>query len=346
MTKVEVTRSQHSGYRSLFWPMLLIGIGVIWFLGNMNILSFENILVLARLWPLVLIIIGVDMLFGRRSPALGALIGIGTIVALVVLMLAGPALGLGYDVEITDLANSEPLGDAQSAQIILESGTGEVRVAPLSDSANLIDFNIHSIGEVDYQVSSSGTQKTIQLKQAETSGFDGFAGFLAAVFQKGDDLLLWNVQLSPQTPLDLNISSGTGALNLDLSELQITRLNASVGTGSMELTLPTGESSYPVVLSTGTGSGTITIPQDAALDIQVSSGTGSFTINLPENSGVRLVASTGTGSINVPAFLKRLGSEKDQFTGDSGTWETDNYANADRKISIHYEGGTGSLNVR
>ena len=65
------------GYRSLFWPIVLIGIGVIALLANMGALDRENLLVLFRLWPLLLILIGIDIMFGRRAPGIGALIGIG-----------------------------------------------------------------------------------------------------------------------------------------------------------------------------------------------------------------------------------------------------------------------------
>lgn len=352
MEKVKVTRGgepreERSRYSSLFWPIVLIGIGAIWLLGNLGILSFENILILARLWPLVLIVIGLDMLFGRHSPALGALIGVGTIVVLLALMLVGPALGLGYDVEIVNLANSEPAGDAQSAQIIVKAGTGEVNITPLSDSPNLIDFDIQSIGQVNYQVDTSGTQKIIRLEQDEVSGFDGFASFLASIFEKDENNLHWDVRLSPETPLDLRVTSGTGALTLNLGALQVTRLNAAVGTGSLNLTLPASDASYPVDVSTGTGSGNVTIMEGAALEMRVNSGTGSFTIDVPDNAAVRFIARTGTGSINMPAFLQRVGGkDENSFVGDNGTWETDNFANADEQIVINYEGGTGSLNVR
>ena len=66
---------ENKGYRSLFWPLVLIGVGVIWLLGNLGVISWTNLTVLFRLWPLLLIAIGLDLLIGRQSPAIGALIG-------------------------------------------------------------------------------------------------------------------------------------------------------------------------------------------------------------------------------------------------------------------------------
>jgi hypothetical protein len=47
--------------------VILIAVGIIWLLGNLGVLSAANILVLLRLWPLLLIVIGLDLLFGRQS---------------------------------------------------------------------------------------------------------------------------------------------------------------------------------------------------------------------------------------------------------------------------------------
>ena len=55
-------------YRSLFWPMVLIGVGVVWLLGNIGVIRPASLGVLVSFWPLILIFIGLDILFGRRSP--------------------------------------------------------------------------------------------------------------------------------------------------------------------------------------------------------------------------------------------------------------------------------------
>ncbi|MHB1357544.1 MAG: LiaI-LiaF-like domain-containing protein, partial [Anaerolineae bacterium] len=69
----------NSGYRSFFWPVVLIGIGVIWLLVNLNVLTTASIAVLVRFWPVVLILIGLDIIFARRYAVIGALLGLVTI---------------------------------------------------------------------------------------------------------------------------------------------------------------------------------------------------------------------------------------------------------------------------
>ena len=69
--------SSRPRYRSFFWPMILIGVGLVWFLANINVIPNFNPLALFNLWPLLLIAIGLDLLFGRKSALVGLLIGLG-----------------------------------------------------------------------------------------------------------------------------------------------------------------------------------------------------------------------------------------------------------------------------
>src|ERR1700694_2363044 len=52
-------------YRSYFWPALLILVGVIAFLVNSGVISTDRLSLLADLWPLILIVIGLELLTRR-----------------------------------------------------------------------------------------------------------------------------------------------------------------------------------------------------------------------------------------------------------------------------------------
>jgi agmatinase len=59
-------------------------------------------------------------MFGRRSPAIGALIGIGAVAFVIGLMLVGPSLGLGGDWEVKTDTFNEPIGATTSARVNLD----------------------------------------------------------------------------------------------------------------------------------------------------------------------------------------------------------------------------------
>jgi len=67
----------------LVGPVILVGLGAILLLENMGLLSGNLWTVLLRMWPLILIAIGIDLLIGRRS-TWGALLSLILIVALFV----------------------------------------------------------------------------------------------------------------------------------------------------------------------------------------------------------------------------------------------------------------------
>ena len=125
--------AQKLRYRSLFWPLILIGVGVVWLLGNLGVISGANLSVLFRLWPLFLIAIGLDLLFGRNSQAIGALIGLGTVALIIVLMLVGPGLGWVASADVQTDTYNAALGDATSARMDLNLGVGAASVYALQD---------------------------------------------------------------------------------------------------------------------------------------------------------------------------------------------------------------------
>ena len=107
-------------YRSLFWPILLIGVGAFWLLANLDILPDVNFRFLLRLWPVALIAFGLDVLFARKSPLLGALIGVGAVALVIALVFFAPDLGIETSGELKTLEFSEPLGGADEARVVLD----------------------------------------------------------------------------------------------------------------------------------------------------------------------------------------------------------------------------------
>lgn len=79
---------------SFFWPIIMIGAGVIWLLTNLNIIPTENLWILLRLWPMLLIVAGLDLLFARRLPLVGAILALLVIAGVVTLLLNGSVLNL------------------------------------------------------------------------------------------------------------------------------------------------------------------------------------------------------------------------------------------------------------
>lgn len=344
-------------HNSLFWPMVFIGVGVMALLGNLGVLSRANFVVLLRLWPLALIMIGLDILFGRRWPAIGALIGLCTVALAIVLMLIGPSMGWGDGGEVKTDTFVEEIGAATSARVDLELSSAPTTVSALGDSEDLIEANLTYDGEINFDVRGE-REKTVNLSQRSGWDFMQFNWF-------DDDKLHWDIALSPRLPLELEIDAGSGSSTLDLSRLQLTELKLNVGSGSVKADLPATENRYDALVDGGSGSCTLNLADGADLSLQANTGSGSvkieigdesnvslrlnggsgsITIDVPDDAAVRVdVRDSGSGSVHVPSNLERTRRGDD----DQGTWETPGLAAADYQIEIIVDDlGSGSITVR
>jgi hypothetical protein len=346
--EVQIKRSEHPvRQRSLFWPIVLISIGVIWLLGNLGVISSANLVVLGRLWPLILIVVGLELLIGRNTPALSALIGIGGVALLVVLMLVGPSLGWAGDVEVKTASFSEPLDDAASARVSLNLGVADTTITALAVSNLLISADLSYIGDVEF-IAEGETEKVISLSQTDDGNEGPFSIFgFGWAFQ--DENLAWNIGLSPDVPIDLNLNGGVGVANLALSGLQLTRLDVNGGVGNVSLVLPETPVAEPIRINGGVGEFHLSISgEPRRVTLEINGGVGQFTVDVPDQAHVTLNADGGVGSIQLPSNYQCVsGCDDNDFIGASGTWVTILEENAERQaIVINYQGGVGGLNIQ
>jgi len=339
-------------YRSLFWPVVLIGVGTIFLLNNMGILPGINLWNLGRLWPLVLIIIGLDLLFGHRSPQLGATIALGGVAIIVILMLVLPAP------EVTAQRLEAPVADAESATVRLDLTEWPTEIRALDDSTNLLEAQTYYYDDVRLDV-NAGDETTVELLTGGDTNVFGWFGAPVGTNER------WSIGLTPNLPLALVIDGSSGSLDADLTALSLTRLGMDAGSGSVNLRLPAGETNYDANISSGSGSATIRVEAGASLDLTVDVGSGSFnvavadetratvrlsgssgsiTIDVPDDAAVRVeVADSGSGSVNIPGWLDQIRDGDD----DEGLWESAGFADSDFQIDITVtDAGSGSINIQ
>lgn len=329
---------QRSG--AVFWALILIAAGVIWLLREANIFTGQNLAVLFRLWPLILIALGLELLVGRGSRSMSLLIVGGTILILVVLMFVGPSIGLTSNVEIKSKTVSAPIAGAESATISVGMAVGPGSIYALNDSDQLIVGDLRYIGDVTFNATGGNVaQINLSHNGSVNIGFD-FLGWTVGV---DDRDLHWNVGLTPSIPIDLTVDGGVGDNTFDLTGLQLTRLNFKSGVGDATITLPALDgSSMPVQINGGVGKTIVNIPNGTFLSASIDGGVGETDIDVPDNAPVRVETSGGLSSANVPSGWTRI-------SGDdrNGVWESPAYAGAasDARIDISYNGGVGSLRV-
>lgn len=318
--------SRPRGYRSLFWPMILIGVGVIWLLANLGILSTNSLWLLGNLWPLLLIGIGADLIFARRLPVVGALIGLALVAVVVVVLLLGPSLNLPQ-ASAPQLKNfTVPLEQNRSATIKLDLTSYATSVNPLPESSpNLFDASVYDFGNIRYSNVGSNGMMNISLG---TSGFGGI-WFGPNMFNRD---YRWTIGLSSNIPIDLTVNASSGSSDVNLTGLQLTRLVYNGSSGSNDLVLPSNMQSYTMDYHGSSGSANIRLSGSANLTMNLEGSSGSINVDLPGNAAVRVeVRDSGSGSVSVHGNTNRISGSGNN---DQGVWESPNYASADQKILI------------
>jgi hypothetical protein len=303
---------------SLFWPLVFVGAGAILLLSNLGYVPWQSWNILWRLWPLLLVALGVDLLIGRRS-VLGAVISglvllllIGLVVALVVFAQNIPALA---ELTQTPAVHTEhveyPLGDVEGALISLDFSAAPCAVSALENSPNLIEADVTLRNELVFETDVQGSQADVRLDSR-------FAGTWFWPFDlEGSER--WDVRLSPRVPLELLLDTGSGHCEFDLTGLQIDVLDLNSGSGAVELALPSA----------------------STFRARIDSGSGSVSIVVPEGVGARVELDSGSGSFRPDGRFRLVEGERD----DDGVWETQNFDNAGHTITLEIDQGSGAISI-
>ena len=306
--------------RSLFWPIALIGFGVLLLLSNRGLFPDTGWAVLWRFWPVALVALGVDVLIGRRT--IGGAIASGVLIMILVGLVIGAAFfteQIPALVELTKPATLQfqhvehPAQGLESAKVSINWTSAPGYLSALSDSANLIEADVAYRGELAFNVNTSGDHADVVL--------DSYLQNISYSRLSFDDSNAeWNVRLSPDVAIDLWLDSGSGRCDFDLTGLNIRTLNLDSGSGSVDLAIP-ATSSFK-----------------GKLDV----GSGSMDIALPDGVGMRVTLDDGSGSFRPDERFELVSGDRD---GD-GVWETAGYDSADYKIDLNVDQGSGSIRIR
>jgi hypothetical protein len=258
---------------SLLGPIVLVGLGLLLLLQNLDYLPNGAWSTVWRLWPALLIVLGLDLWLGRRS-ALGALLGLGLAIAFVggALLWAFRAPPFGPAPEAVSLR--QPLDDVERAAVRLDFGSGRLQVAASDDDGALVAGTAAGARET-YTVTPGVAHWELTQRTAPP-----FYVPFAIDFSSVD----WDIGLAPGLPLDLSITSRTGEARIDLGGLDVSRLD----------------------LETGLSTVSVTFPDHGRIQADISGGAGEVVISIPPDLPARITVSNGITDMSVPArFVRR-----------------------------------------
>ncbi|MBN1311145.1 MAG: hypothetical protein JXB30_06975 [Anaerolineae bacterium] len=289
--------------------ILLIAVGVIILLNNLDILSV-NLLSLLRFWPIILILMGLDIILGRHS-ALGSLI-----VAVIAIVAIG---GLIWMVGINGQWAERPgetitrdvaqeLGDVRALELGLDVGLMETRLEALNSADRAVRgtyrTNFDDLGlDVDYRI--RGDTGLLNIRQ---EGHARNVGFPSGIINQID------LGLTSEVAVDIVVNAGVGESVLDLTGINLSSLEIHAGVGSL----------------------TVILPAEGDFSVDIDAGVGGVDLTIPESLEAHIQYDGGLSSLDAPDRFDKIGDD---------VWVTENYSDATNRALIKVSAGIGSINV-
>ena len=250
--------------REIFGPVFWIGLGGVFLLYNFGVVGWEAWNTLFRLWPMLLVTAGLDILLGRRS------VWISLPASLLVLGILAVALNLtGVRVPAdTTLVTSidEPIGQAKRAEVSLSMAVGDLTVSSLSDSNALIAGEINTSNGAGVRTRSTMRGDTLVYSVEHNN----------PVVFPFDDAWQWDLGLTTLIPLELETNMGVGSMGLVLDEMMFETLNVGQGVGEIEVILPDGD--YRAEIDQAVGQIIIEIPKGVPVRLEISRAVTGLTL--------------------------------------------------------------------
>jgi hypothetical protein len=323
-------------YHSLFWPFILVGVGIVWLLSNLQIIPTVNLGMVFRFWPLLLVFLGLDILFGRRYPWAEALVGVLAIGGVVALLVASPALGIDTGPQTKTETFSAPLGQTTMASYTFETSSAPVEINTSTGSADLISAEITHRGTMKFDVTGTTTKS---VKLSEISNPDNWFSW-----DLSPNKFKWDIQLAPHMATDLVLDGGSGSINMDLTDIMLKSLRAHLGSGSARITMPITVTPYTAEVESGSGSVNLEIPATTDVKLVIDSGSGSINVSVPSDSALRVeIMDTGSGSVNLRSGLEKISTGLELGVS---AWRSPGYDKATHKVLIQIQNqGSGSITI-
>jgi hypothetical protein len=243
---------------SIALPLVLISLGVAFLLANLGALRGLSWSEVFRLWPLLLVLGGVDLLLRPRSFVAAAIVEIAIVAGAFIYLLSGATLGpatLSYSTDV-------PRAGATDLSLTVNYGAGSLA---LSGGATAL-VSVNSTREdVSRKIDQSGTSAAVTI----SSGADRVFGI------DGGDRS-WDVKLPSDVRTRLVLNLGAGDFDIDLGAVQVSRATINAGASDLTVRLPVPKGEVPMTIAAGASSVQIDVPDGVAYRISSTGVMQSF----------------------------------------------------------------------
>lgn len=301
-------------FRNIFWGIILILIGVLFILQNLNVIDFEWVR-LWRLWPVLLVLWGISILPANNWIKSG----------LLVVVLAGSVYFMldrtidwradhkyikHFNFELDENDNvinqdfSIPYEDSvPNAYLQFDAAAGSFYIS--DTTTDLLSFTKRGRGgKYKYAVKRSEDKASIYIdREGDNINFNSE--------NKSSKIKL---ALNKEPVWDVELDIGAAKLDFDLSEFKVKKLDLDGGAASFEIKL--GDK-YPKT------------------NVNIDAGASEIVLKVPSTSGCDLNLSTVLSGKTIKGFEKV----------DHGHYRTSNFEEAENKIYLSVDAAISSYTI-
>ncbi len=237
----------------------LIVIGLAWLLVKGGILTSGQAFGVLRLWPLFLIIVGLEMFMrgrGRPCPFVvgPALVFVG---ALVVWFVPGVGTGVGPGSDVKgNLSVAAAVAGDDELRVELSVGALELQLQGADQAELTVDY-----AGVEPRITEGDGSVDIEARQSRLGSCGRMGGYDAR----------WNVRIPSGRPVDLRVDAGAAEIVADLSAVDLARLDIRAGAADIHVLLPSRPGETTVEFDTGASEILLEVPGDVAVKLDSDS---------------------------------------------------------------------------
>lgn len=268
---------------SVLSPLLLVFLGVLLLLTAVGSVSFGIWLELLNYWPVLLVLIGAEILLADSPLLLRAgLVCLTLVIAFAAAYMVMPEYQTAEPLRVSYV---EPVGDIDTVHLNANFLGGELAieaessghdssaaivVAEFSDRPARI-IRRRSDGEIKIDVVSSGPHLSRTWNDGHSSGVE------TVNFPLG--LADWTLMMSPDVEVEIEVSSLVAELDLDLRSVNVRRLSVEGAAADLKVQLPIDAGDTEVDIAAGFANVEIIVPDGVAAFIEVDAPLGSTQID-------------------------------------------------------------------
>lgn len=247
--------------RNIGLGVFLLSIGIMWLLLNLGVINWSIFDSLFTLWPLILVIVGVNVIF-KHNPIVKL---VAWLVFLAILIGYSYINGGSYNNGAQNSRNVAIVKESDTKYGEFDLGLGGMNIELGPTGTNLVDAVISAPNvnnSVDYK--NGKETATVKFDQRNVHVFNrnmvnGYSRFNL------NDGIIWN--------MDLKVGAVKGTF--DMSKLKVRDLKVSTGAGKLDLILGANYGSASVRIDAGASSIDLTIPEGTGVKVRMDGAINS-----------------------------------------------------------------------